>query len=73
MNEPPVDSLPPWQMAQDRGGHRGQGGGFCGCVRVRVSVCVHVCLHVSERERERGRGRVSAVPREKWDSHFFLS
>lgn len=45
MNEPPVDSLPPWQMAQDRGGHRGLGGG----------VCVCVCLHVSEREGERER------------------
>lgn len=42
MNEPRVDSLPPWQMAQDRGGHMGLGGGLCGY------VCVHVCLHVSE-------------------------
>ena len=55
MNEPPVDSLPPWQMAQERGGHRGLGGGVCGYVC--VCVCVCVCLHVSERESERERER----------------
>lgn len=43
MNEPPVGPLPSWQMAQDRQGHRGLGGGACG----------DVCLHVSERGRER--------------------
>lgn len=43
MNEPPMDSLPPWQMAQDRGGYRGQGGG--------VSVYVFVCMGAREKAR----------------------
>lgn len=56
MNEPPMDTLPLWQMAWDGGRPRGR------------SLCVCVCLHGREREKEEG-GFLLQQGKE-WDFQF---